>query len=72
MSTLLPMVLIELILANRRFTIEELTGSINEMKNQAYKMKADLIHVVSVDVHKSAMSLGTTHATQVGHAYSCK
>jgi hypothetical protein len=52
-------------------TENKIAGSENEMKNQAFKLGANVIHLKSVDVHKSAMSLGTTRATQIGHAYKC-
>jgi len=52
-------------------TENKIIGSENEMKNQAFKMGANVVHLISVNVHKSAMSLGTTKATQVGHGYKC-
>jgi hypothetical protein len=52
-------------------TENKIVGSENEMKNQAFKIGANVVHLISVDMHKSAMSLGTTNATQVGHAYIC-
>lgn len=52
-------------------TENKILGSKNEIKNEALKINANTVYIISEDVYSSVLSIGTTSATQTGEAYYC-
>ncbi len=46
-------------------------GARNELRNQAYKLGANLVYIQDMQNTKASSSLGTTNTTAVGKAYRC-
>lgn len=46
-------------------------GARNELRNQAYKLGANVVYIQNMASTNASSSLGTTNTTAVGKAYRC-